>query len=82
MIETMNENERERWRGGVDADIESIKRDQKTLFTLVADGSREVRLLALEVRGIGTKVAVFAAIGGVLGGSIIAGIFSILTKGH
>lgn len=75
-----NDNERERWRGSVTEQLIELRRSQETLFRLVDTLSKALQILTLEVNTIVTKIAVYAALGGFVGGGIMAGMVAYFTR--
>lgn len=71
--------ERERWRGTVSSDLITIKSNITTLFRLNETFSIALQTLSLQVNTIATKIAAYAAIGGFIGGGLMALIVSYIT---
>lgn len=75
-----NDSERERWRGSVTEQLIEHRRSLDTLYRLVDTLSKALQTLALEVTSVVTKIAVYAALGGFLGGGIMAGLVAYFTR--
>lgn len=68
----MDDTDRERWRGGVDKDMERNADDIKTLYRLSGEQATNHQDLRLVVNTISTKLVVYAGVGGMLGSGIMS----------
>lgn len=68
------------WRGRVGAEIETLKTNVNTLFRLCEVLTASVQALSLQVNTLATKIGMYAAIGGFIGGGLMALVVSYLTR--
>ena len=64
----MDEIERERWRGGVDAVLTQHSRDIIAVELAAKKADERAQALELAVAKIATKIAIFASFGAFVGG--------------
>ncbi len=76
----MDEWERERWRGEIDSELKTTR---EILREMKADSKRvetDLGDLKLIVKGLSTKMAVYAAGGAVIGGGIMSFIVGLVLR--
>lgn len=66
------EDNRERWRGKIDAEIKNLSDDIRVLFAELRNTKRDSQLLELKVERIATKIGLYASIGAFLGGGVMS----------
>lgn len=76
----MEDIDRERWRGGVDARLDNLELAKGASDLRHEKLDVRIQLTELAVAKIATKIGVWAAGGAVLGGGIVSMIFQLLIK--
>ncbi len=76
----MEESDRERWRGRVDARLDNMEFGLSTGITKLDKLDARLQLTDIKVGSIATKIATWAAAGAILGGGIVSMIFQFLLK--
>lgn len=74
----MEDIDRERWRGGMDANMSTVFRELADLQRNQGEESKSRRDLELRVNTVATKIGLLSALGAFVGGgvmSIVVGLF-------
>lgn len=74
----MDEQERERWRGSVDADLRTIQENVRTLFRIHDQTDENLQKLEVKHTALAAKVFVFSAIGAILGSGLMTWLISAM----
>lgn len=74
----MDEPERERWRGEVDADVRTLKDNVKILFATARQADRELHDLEIRVTALTVKFAAASMLGAVVGSGLMQYLFHLL----
>lgn len=76
----MDEWERERWRGEIDAELKTIKEDIRDMKAAQRMHEKDLGDLKLIVKGLSTKMTGYAALGAFLGGGIMSFIVGLFLR--
>ncbi len=76
----MEDFDRERWRGGVDARLDSMETGLIAANAKLDRLDARLQLTDLKVGSIAQKIATWAAAGAILGGGIVSMVFQLLLK--
>ena len=76
----MDDAERERWRGKVDAELDQLKREMQNRESEHKALDAREHLLELKVETIATKIGLYASLGAMIGGGLISLIVSFFHK--
>lgn len=76
----MEDVDRERWRGGVDAHLENLELSVSALHAKIEKLDAKLQLTDLNVARIATKIGVWAAGGAIFGGGVVSMIFQLLLR--
>lgn len=68
----MDDTERERWRGGVDKDVERNAENIKQLYVVVNKQGDDFQDLRIVVNTISTKLVLYAGLGAFVGGGVMS----------
>jgi hypothetical protein len=74
----MDEQERERWRGSVDADLRNVKANVATLFRLHSQTDDDLHRLELKHTALAVKVGAVACIGSIIGSGLMTFLLSLI----
>lgn len=76
----MEESDRERWRGGVDARLDNLDLANSAANLRYEKLDIRIQLTELAIARIATKIGMWAAGGAILGGGIVSMVFQLLIK--
>ncbi len=76
----MDEWERERWRGEIDAELKSVKENVREMRICSKKDEDALGDLKLVVKGLTTKMTAYAALGAFLGGGVMSFIVGLVLK--
>lgn len=76
----MEDIDRERWRGGVDAHLDNLELSVNSAHAKFDKLDAKLQLTDLNVARIATKIGVWAAGGAILGGGLVSMIFQLILR--